>query len=294
MIKYATTSRGHEIKQYVCEICDYACSKKFLMTQHEQTKRHAMLISAQFPHMCKCGKQYRHIQSYSRHKKKCNFISAKSPDIGRDVVAHDKSAVDLAAAISSLSEQYNSIITENNEMRKIVSDLIPKIGNNNNTIINNNQFNIQVFLNEECKDAINMTEFIDTMKIDMADLNDTMQNGYVAGVTNIFMKRLKLIELHKRPIHCSDLKRDILYVKDNNVWEREGVDKKIMTDAISSVSKKQINSIKQWEELHKEWHTSDKGTTEYCKMIQQVASPYNKCCNNKIIKSIAKEVIIDK
>ena len=107
-----------------------------------------------------------------------------------------------------------------------------------------------MFLNEECKDALNLTDFIDTLKLDMADLDSTRENGYVVGIANIFLRGLKALDLNKRPIHCSDSKREVLYVKDDGIWEQENEEKQKIKHAITSVAKKQINAIKQWEEEH--------------------------------------------
>jgi len=298
MQKYAQNTLGKPDILFYCKSCDYGCRRKFLFSQHEKTNKHAMLANAHNAHstpelkLCICGKQYQHTQSYNRHMKKCEkYINSKtiSPKTN-DMVNINNNQIQLL--ITSLSDQYKNIVIENSEMRKIVTELLPKIGNNNNTIINN-QFNIQVFLNEECKDALNLTDFIETLKLDCADLNTTRKNGYAEGIANIFLRGLRSIDLHKRPIHCSDLKREILYIKDNNVWEREGSEKKIKS-AIGTIAKKQINAIKLWEESHEGWQHTEKGTTEYCEMIQHITSPTNHVEETKIIKSIAKEVIIDR
>lgn len=281
---------GGEWKNY-CKYCQYGCNKKFLMAQHQKTKKHIMLKNANphsdagiinssnnFLYDCKCGRKYKHIQSYNRHLKNCD----KS-----NVVVHNN----VQILMNTLTEQCKNIALENAEMRRIVAELLPRVGNN--TTINN-QINIQMFLNEECKDAINLTDFIETLHLDHADLNSTRENGYAIGITNIFLRGLKALAFNKRPIHCSDLKHEILYVKDDGVWEKEDNDKRKIKGAITTIAKKQINTIKEWEENHPGWQNSDIGTQEYCEMIQQVASPSNTEDENKIIKNIAREIIIDK
>ena len=184
------------------------------------------------------------------------------------------------------------MVIENKEMRAIVADMVPRIGNNNTTTINNT-LNIQLFLNETCKDALNLTDFIDTLDLNSADLELSRENGAAAGIANIFVKGLKALSMDKRPIHCSDLKREVLFVKDDGVWEQEDDDKQKIKDAISSVSKKQIASIKEWEDAHPGWQSSEKGTTEYCEMVRQITASTSSSDESKIIKTIAKNVIIE-
>ena len=240
---------------------------------------------------CKCGKKYKHIQSYKRHVKTCKEAS-ENQIVVADTKA-DKTSDDLRNMLSTISEQYKNMVIENAEMRKIVTELIPRIGNNNTTTTVNNQINIQMFLNEECKDALNLTDFIDTLKLDSADLASTRENGYVVGIANIFLRGLKALDLNKRPIHCSDLKREVLYVKDDGIWEKDNADKNKIRSAITSVAKKQINAIKQWEEEHPGWQSTDKGTQEYCEMVQQVTTKSDEK-DNRIIRSIASGVVLEK
>lgn len=302
MQKYAFTSNGNEKPKFYCEKCDYICKRRFLMTQHKKTQKHQMLKNAQkcssYPetqkplHTCKCGKKYKHVQSYKRHVKTCKESSENQVVVADGKT--DKTSDDLRNMLSTISEQYKNMVIENAEMRKIVTELIPRIGNNNTTTTVNNQINIQMFLNEECKDALNLTDFIDTLKLDSADLASTRENGYVVGIANIFLRGLKALDLNKRPIYCSDLKREILYVKDDGIWEKDNAYKHKIRSAITCVAKKQINAIKQWEEEHPGWQSTDKGTQEYCEMVQQVTTPTNDEKDNRIIRSIASGVVLEK
>lgn len=279
--------------EYYCDGCDYRCSRPFLKSQHLKTKKHKMLINAhtaetavtdtkQYKHDCKCGKKYKHVQSYNRHIKKCNVYK-------ENTISYDANSNHINVVLSTLTEQYKNIVDENTEMRRIVSELLPKVG----TTINN-QFNIQMFLNNECKDALNLSDFIATLRLDHIDLNSTRENGYVAGISNIFLRGLKALEQHKRPIHCSDLKREILYVKDYGVWEKEDDEHQRIKGAITCVTKKQINAIKEWEDNHEGWQMNEQLSAEYCEIVQKITAPSNLQDENKIIKSIAREVIIRK
>ena len=292
--------KGSNSWKFYCEFCDYGCKRRFLMTQHEKTKKHEMLKNAQkcSPpknpeneqkdlHLCKCGKRYKHLQSYKRHLKKCeegnSIIELENTENTEDN--------DLKSILLNLNEQYKNMVIENKEMRQIVANMAPHIGNNNTTTINNT-VNIQVFLNEQCKDALNLTDFIASLELGSADLELSKENGYAAGIAHIFVRGLKALSLDKRPIHCSDLRKEVLYVKDDGVWEQEDNEKNKLKNAIGSISQKQIIAIKKWEEANPNWQDSENGSKNYCEMVQQVTAPLNEEHQNKIIKGIAKEVVI--
>ena len=169
--------------------------------------------------------------------------------------------------------------------------MIPKIGNNNTTI---NKFNLQVFLNEQCKDALNLTDFVATLQLELADLDATRQHGYVNGITNIFVRGLRELELHKRPIHCSDLKRETLYIKEENKWEKETQETKQMLSAVRGVNKKNYQMLTKWKETHPKCMDSEsKQSDEYMKIVSKVMDGDEENIN-KVIKKVAKEVVIDK
>ena len=308
LAKICTANDGNKKISYVCEICDYRCSTKFLFNQHCSTKKHkkAKMLGNARKNMqkikCSCGKSYSHSQSYNRHIKSCpyqnteNVIIKEKKDstiVAEDTEIHiDSENKELRGMIKQLITQNQNMLMENKEMREMVGEMIPKIGNNNTTI--QNKFNLQIFLNETCKDAINLTDFVNTLDLEMHDLDNTRQHGFITGITDIFVKGLKQLELNKRPIHCSDLKREVLYVKDNDIWERDK-NKNNMKQAISDVAKKQIDKIKEWEDSHPNWNATDSGTTQYIEMIRNVTNnSEEENPENKIIKTIAKEVLIDK
>lgn len=278
------------LHKFECKHCNYYCQTIFLYKQHCATKKHKKMVGNLVneeinQHICSCGKKYSHIQSYKRHIQICN----------KEIVTKNKHSrnidVELRTAITNLISQNQNILLENKEMREIVKEMIPKIGN---TVINN-KFNLQIFLNEKCKDAINLTEFVQNLTLNLDDLNNTRRDGYVSGITNIFVKGLRELELHKRPIHCCDLKREVLYVRDNNEWGKEGNNKEHIKGAINIVAKKQIGLIKLWERNNPNWSNTDKGAEQYIKMIRYItdAGTHNNS-DDKIIRTIAKEVFIEK
>tara|TARA_B100000287_G_scaffold420976_1_gene461051 strand:- start:700 stop:1575 length:876 start_codon:yes stop_codon:yes gene_type:complete len=286
--KICSNEVSHKNSKFYCEKCDYSCDKLFLFKQHCSTKKHnrkkCSKCSKKYAdaYTCACGKEYKHIQSFKRHERNCKAAAS--------TIQADTEKEDLKSMVSLLITQNQNMLMENNEMREMVKDMIPKIGN---TTINN-KFNLNLFLNEQCKDAINLTEFIDTLNLELIDLDNTRQQGYVNGIANIFIRGLKELELHKRPIHCSDYKREILYVKDNDAWEKDNEDKTIMKHAITNLAKRQIDKIKEWEHQNPEWNKTEDGRNNYIRMVQMLTDCEDSKCDNKIIKTIAKEVVIDK
>ena len=309
LTKICKKNDGNKNNIYFCERCDYGCSRKFLFDQHCSTKKHRkteMLTNAREKYAlfgCKCGKQYKHQQSYNRHTKVCNVLAA-TLTVTQDGNCEDKVSKqdgdrdkeELRGMVQALLKQNESMVLANKEMREMVGEIMPKIGNNNTTV--HNKFNLNIFLNEECKDALNLSDFLSTLELKLDDLDNTRQNGFITGITDIFVNGLRELDLNKRPIHCCDRKREILYVKDNNIWERDN-NKSTMKRAIHDVAKKQIGKIKEWESTNPDWNKTDEGTTEYIEMIGNITNTSlenNSESNseNKIIKTIAKEVLLDK
>ena len=216
-------------------------------------------------HLCNCGKKYKYIQSYNRHIKNCLSKNNEKIDTSSNICTNTENEL-LKNMIGTLIEQNQNIILENKEMRNMVSDMIPKIGNHNYTI--NNKVNIQLFLNEKCSEALNLDEFVETLQLELNDLDETRKSGYISGITNIFVRGLNQLDLHKRPIHCSDLKREILYIKNNDSWMRDDNEKKLIKEAITSVSKRQINKIEEWEKVNKQWGNNDAYIEDYLQLIK--------------------------
>jgi len=264
-----------------------------------------------------CGKAYKQRSGLWRHQKKCIGIEGHgSVESFAVVIAQKETCVsetveiceeggiteikkenaDLKQLMQMMlcgfdkdAKMKEEMMEQMKEQSKIIQGMIPRIGNNNN-----NKFNINVFLNEKCRDAINMSEFIESLEIQMKDLNYTKTNGLIEGVSSIFVNGLKQLETSKRPIHCTDMKRETLYIKDNNEWDRENGKEKIRS-AINNVANKQRKAISTWEREHPTWAKSDKGKEEYIRLVQSVMADVSSGTNeNKIIKSIAKETVIEK
>jgi len=311
---------------FYCIKCDYTCCRKFLYDQHLKTNKHFRQCSAtpgqknpviissetlkpQSLYGCNfCGKTYKQRSGIWRHKAKCEISNKIVEDEAqqsknRNVVNKIESSLentnsdDLKVLMKQMIGELNKdSIMKNNMMERIkeqnniIHGMIPKMGNNNN----NNRFNINLFLNEKCRDAINMTEFIESLQIHLEDLVYTKNNGLVEGISSLFLNGLKRLDTYKRPIHCSDIKRETLYIKENNEWECDN-GKEILRSAISNVANRQRKSISEWVADNPNWMDSDKGKDEYIQIVQSLMTDLREGqCENKIIKSIAKEMVIDK
>ena len=202
-------------EQYCCKICDYNTVSIKDYNKHLITRKHKILTNPNDKKSrvlsCKCGKTYKHASSLCNHKKKCEFLT--NPDIVDKY--NETSDKDL---IMMLLKQNTQLITQNSELIKTSTG--PNI-NTNNTNSNNKTFNLNFFLNDTCKDAMNIADFINSIKLQLTDLENVGKLGYVEGVSNIIVKNLNGLDVAQRPVHCTDKKRDILYVKDNDIWEKD-------------------------------------------------------------------------
>ena len=255
------------MSKFVCAGCSYTTDRRFLYRQHCTSRKH--LSQCGKTHMCACGKTYKHVQSLNRHRKTCSHSCP------------DKEA--------SLTAVVKALVTENAEMRSLVTELSGKIGN---TTINN-QFNITMFLNNECGDAIDLADFVHKLNPSNKDLERSIEGGKAAGISNVIIRGLKTMDLHHRPIHCSDLRKRVLYVKDDGVWGKENKGTSKIKDAIQQVAKKQIQSIKGWESSHPDWRNTDAGQAEWCALVREVMSPAQNEDEERILKDIAEEVSLD-
>ena len=273
-------------KKFHCELCHYSTSRKSQYERHLLTDKHKILqnpISDKFltkTYMCHCGKQYKHSSTLYAHKKTCNYIhiDKDNSDSESDSELTDK------AIIKTLLEIVKNGTNNTN------------ISNNNN---NNKTFNMNLFLNETCKDAMNISDFVSSIKLNLEDLEHTGRQGYVQGITNIVVKNLNNLEQHMRPLHCSDTKREVMYIKDNNEWMKESEDKPILTKAIKVIANENIKQIKSWRDKYPDCSDIDsKKNNLYLKIVSNSMNGLTKEEGdkniNKIISNVAKEVTIDK
>jgi hypothetical protein len=255
---------------------------------------------------CDCGNIYKYQSGLSRHKraencKKNANYSESYTDVGNFKV--------LTNLVLEVVKQNQELVTLNNVAQKHNQELTNKIveicGNsttNNNTMINSNNnnktFNLNMFLNETCKDAMNITEFIDSLQLQLSDLEDVGKLGFVEGISNIIVKNLKALDVNKRPVHCADKKREVIYIKDEDKWEKDNDEKERLRKAIKKIAFKNEKLLPKYKELHPGCNYShSKYADEYSKIvIETMGGLGNNDIENqdKIIRNIAKEVVIDK
>jgi hypothetical protein len=199
-------------------------------------------------------------------------------------------------------EQPTENMKMNNERRmkqnQNIMVLASKVGNNNNNVNSNNNFNLNFFLNETCKDAINMNEFIKNIEIQLKEVENVGNEGYVLGITDIILNRLKQLDVTKRPVHCTDLKRETLYIKDENAWNKDTNENEKMRNMITCVANKNYRSIPKWRAANPECQEPENDKYDLCITMMRNAlgdlGDEQTKLDNKIIKNIAKQVIVDK
>ena len=211
-------------KKYNCVNCCYYTDNKYDWAKHISRPKHIINVGNINKFACECGKKYKYQSGLSRHKSKCklkNKLQNKNEycDILKKIT-NGKLTTDeqLTAVLKVMMQQQETI----NKLIETQGEIIPKIGNNNN-----NKININVFLNERCKNAMNLNEFISKIKVSMEDLDYTHNNGFVKGISNIFTKQLNDLEITERPIHCSNTKKLQFYIKDDDIWRKDTYHKKL-------------------------------------------------------------------
>ena len=289
---------------FECTTCYFKCCKKSNYTKHLLTLKHKMLTkvatenAGKMSHVfqCDCGKEYKHRQSLSVHKKTCQKKSEENIENSKNSNNLDKDIIKL-------------LIKDNSELKSMMLEVVKSIQpnttninnnttNNNTTNNNNNHFNLQIYLNETCKDAINLSDFVNSLQVKLKDLEETARLGYSEGVSKIFINGLNELEVNKRPIHCSDAKRETLYIKNQNEWTKDA-DKTLLTNAIKTVGKKNIQQIFEWQKKYPEYN--DPASRQNDKYLKMLCNAMNGSTDDeqeknmeKIIRNITKEVIIDK
>ena len=292
---------------YYCNNCYFKCCKKSNYEKHILTKKHLQLNTESYAassdedinntnqiynYICNCGKKYKNRSGLWKHNNENKCIPKVNAPINEKIIINDDT-------ISSIMSEIKILMVEQNKMNKMITEIANKptnITNNNNNQTNNQQFNMNVFLNETCKDAMNMSEFIENLQVSMEDMEKTGELGFAKGMSRIIMNNLNAIDVCKRPIHCSDVKRETLYVKNNGVWEKETEDRKKTKEVIYRISSLNVKQLLKWRDLprNKGYEKSDhKKNDEFTKLVMEI----NKLREeeiDKVITNISKHVAIDK
>ena len=300
---------------FECEKCNYITNNRFDFKKHCQTIKHNQEIVNDFSidmeksqskkYLCtKCNKSYKDNSGLWKHKKNCKKIFE---EIDEDTIISNTNVQNLSNQITP--ELILSVLEQNKELTNLVVEqnkTIMELAKNgqgntisNNTINSNNKtFNLQVFLNETCKDAMNITDFVNSLKLQLSDLENVGKVGFVEGISSIIVKNLQALDVHKRPVHCADKKREVLYIKDEDKWEKEDVEKNKMRKVIKNVACKNQRLLTKFKELHPGCNFSEsKYSDQYSKLVIEAmggAGNNDAEKEDKIIQKIAKEVVIDK
>jgi hypothetical protein len=240
-----------------------------------------------------CGKEYKARNGLWYHKQKCKLLKKEPISV---INNNSQITPELIIELIHQNKELQQTLIDQN---KTILELAQKAGNNNNNNNNNKTFNLQVFLNETCKDAINLSDFVNQIQVSINDLEETGKLGYAEGISKVFIKNLNDIDYSNRPIHCSDSKRETLYIKDDNQWFKDDEQKTNLTKAIKQVANKNIKKISEWQQLNPNYSDPEsKQNDKYMKIVLNSMSGSTKeeADKNyeKIVKNIAKEVIIEK
>ena len=293
-----TQNSPNSPKCFHCETCDYRCSKKSDFDKHLSTDKHKCNINgikcntklAEFELSCvNCNRKYKSRVGLWRHKKIC-ILNNNSENVVID-----------SSETETLTLMVCELMKSNTELQKQMFEICNKIQPTTNINSHNNShnktFNLQFFLNEQCKDAMNLMDFVKSFSLQLSDLENVTKLGYVEGITGIIVKKLNEMDVHKRPIHCSDAKREILYVREDGIWEKEDIDRARLRKAIKGISKKNRILLSEWSESHPESNDIHSPMNlEYMLMIVQAMGGKGELVDNenKIMKKIMKHVLIDK
>lgn len=312
-----------------CETQKHKKRKMVQMVQNGQNPVVEDVCSETKPFRCQsCGKSYKFRTGLSRHQRlggcsvhPTEFCPTEAPTEAPPSTddSPPSTRVDVEGNASETQSQEAALERENGELRnmvrklvagldkdvearnrereemvgqlreqsQIIKEMIPRLGNNNN-----NQLNINVFLNEQCRDAINMTEFIASLQVQLEDLQYTGDNGLVAGVSSVLLNGLRRLETSRRPIHCMDAQKEVLYIKDNNAWNAERSGESLRT-AIDDVANKQRKAIAEWEAHNPNWDSTEEGRAQYLRLVRSVMSDISEGSGEKrIIESIAEETAL--
>jgi hypothetical protein len=296
--------------KYFCKICNFSTNKKGNWNSHIVTQKHLSNKNEKM-YICKCGLQYKHMSSLCKHKKKCNNNAnienndSSDSDINIDDNDIDKKPINTDLIMEFLQQSKDMqklLMDQNRELQNTVVELSKKQTVTNNyqqNNITNNNFNLNLFLNEQCKDAINITDFIESIQLTVSDLEATGRLGYVPGISRILVNKLKELDVYTRPLHCTDLKRETVYVKNNNSWEKESSQKNKMRHVIKRIAKKNLQQLPAWQAQNPDFIKLDtQENNDYLKIsLNSLGScdPENEEKDmNKIMRNVLKEVIIEK
>ncbi len=277
---------------YSCKTCNYFTSRKSQYERHLLTAKHKNLHNTdeKVPlepktFVCICGKSYKHRQSLFTHQSKCTYEPVKNEEVNETSVSQD-------LILEVVKKQQDQI----SQLTDAIKEIAPNLGNNNTTNTNShntnntNQFNINVFLNEDCKNAINMSEFIKSIEVSLEQLDLTKTKGLEKGITKVIMDNMNKLSVHERPLHCTDIKRETLYIKDNDKWEKDK-DKEKIKEVIKKTQNKNYPALQKWTEANPGYMGDDAKQIYYAKAMSAAGKPIDEV-DDKIIKNVCKQTYV--
>jgi hypothetical protein len=310
-----TKNKQKNIEDYYCSFCNFICSKKSNYNAHLTTRKHQTAVNEtnmkqlekiEEQTICQsCGKKFNSRTTLWRHKKKCHNNNTDEVLQNESVnTTHDSSAIiELIKQNSDFKEliiEQTKLIQEQNKSILELSskNVTTNMNNCNNTNNNNQKFNLNFFLNTTCKDAMNMSEFIENIDINFEDIENIGRNGYVTGMTDMILSRIKELDVTKRPLHCTDLKRETMYIKDNNEWSKDTPDNKRLHKMISIVAKRNYATIPLWREKYPECQNWNDPKYEFCvDMMRNILGDIGEQqtrLDNKIIRKLSQHLVVNK
>ena len=296
-----TTKNEITKKKYYCEVCDFNTLKKTDYERHLLTDKHKKRMNDDFnkneiqenelyedkKFVCICGKEYKFKQGLSVHKKKCTYEEKCV-----EIIDNNTKPIISQELVLTMMNENKELRNQNQELTNTIKELVPQLGNNNTTNSHNtNNFNINVFLNEKCKDAINMSDFINSIEVSLEQLDYTKTQGLEKGISNVIMENMNKLSLYERPIHCTDTKRETIYIKDNDKWEKDK-DKSKIKKIINKTSSKNYTALVNWQDANPDFMEHDDKQLYYARAMSALGKPLNgiddkivkKICNNTYIK----------
>ena len=310
MTKKMTNEKSPKnVNKYTCETCDYSTSKQFDYMKHLSTLKHKNQVLGDIScekvasaYECNCGKKYNHASSLWNHKQKCiqlpTTIEAFAPKQPQD---DDQSQTNLILELVKQNQEFKQLLIEQNKtiIEVAKNNQINNTINNNNTNSHNKTFNLQFFLNETCKDAMNMKDFIKSLELSMPELEKMGELGFAEGMSRVFVNRLNSLDVTKRPIHCSDVKREIIHIKDDNKWERDNANLDRLRKIIKQLTHKNILRVDDWKKANPGCtEYNSRKNDQYLKLNMEAIGPVDQADEKrdfgKIIRRVAENTAIDK
>jgi len=285
-------------KKFECKLCDFVCSRNSQYNRHLSTRKHIkndkgvtsdhdLVPKSSNTFECECGNIYKYRQGLYKHRKTCCYISQGKTDSDNNKSSNFEVDKELLV----------KMLLKNQDVMEKMMEIIPSLGNqshNNNNTNSNNQFNIQMFLNNHCKNAMNLKDFIDTLPITAETYDNTIENGLTKTITSMITNGLSQLDVLERPIHCTDATRKTLYVKEEDIWEKD-TELVRMLLGIKTLARKQRVMINEWKDVNKGWEKDEdiqiKFTNLICNSMTDIENDEKE--TNKIIRAVGKKAYLD-